>query len=426
MIEIRTQEQALWLIQQINNSDKSNGNTLLSSSQATEKIKSPQYLSCIETRYKKERKHGVFVSGNIIQENMATLFIIGNGFDLAHGLSTSYFDLKQYISTKDAEVYKQINEQLFVGNQDLWSSFECNVGTKDDYFEQGLMDIIQTTQDMADSMPAGGDPMEGDVLIQKENNDYAIEQAISQSLNSEYEKFHFGDLYDVFLSDLKELLKAADIVSLSKNRNAIIEALITVSTNPKFITFNYTHTLEHIYDVNKEDIMYLHGELGHTEILFGNQEEKITELESENFIETDKEYEKYQKECDDYNALSPEERKNCNYYPETLHDYLSYPNLKGIDCSEYVRQYNECKKQWIKHLEVAKFEEFIKPCDFDNIVILGHSLGEVDIEYFRKLDTRFPNAKWTVSVHEVDGKTSITRTNIKTFFPQKKVNFFNL
>lgn len=33
-------------------------------------------------------------------KNMATLFIIGNGFDLAHGLSTSYFNLKQYISKK--------------------------------------------------------------------------------------------------------------------------------------------------------------------------------------------------------------------------------------------------------------------------------------------------------------------------------------
>ena len=37
MLEIRTQELALWLIQQINNSDKGSGNILLSSSQATEK-----------------------------------------------------------------------------------------------------------------------------------------------------------------------------------------------------------------------------------------------------------------------------------------------------------------------------------------------------------------------------------------------------
>ncbi len=37
LIEIRTQEQMLRLIQQINNSDKGSGNTLLLSSQATEK-----------------------------------------------------------------------------------------------------------------------------------------------------------------------------------------------------------------------------------------------------------------------------------------------------------------------------------------------------------------------------------------------------
>ena len=36
LIEIRTQEQTLRLIQQINNSDKGSGNTLLSSSQATD------------------------------------------------------------------------------------------------------------------------------------------------------------------------------------------------------------------------------------------------------------------------------------------------------------------------------------------------------------------------------------------------------
>ena len=35
--------------------------------QVQEKIKSPQYLSCIKPRYQKERKYGVFASVNIIQ-----------------------------------------------------------------------------------------------------------------------------------------------------------------------------------------------------------------------------------------------------------------------------------------------------------------------------------------------------------------------
>ena len=55
-------------IQLINNSDKGSGNTLLSSSQSyREKIKSPQYLSCIEPQYQKERKSGVFGYEYIIQ-----------------------------------------------------------------------------------------------------------------------------------------------------------------------------------------------------------------------------------------------------------------------------------------------------------------------------------------------------------------------
>ena len=45
---------ALWYIQYINNSDKGSGNTLESSSQATEKIKSPQYLNVLNHDIKKK------------------------------------------------------------------------------------------------------------------------------------------------------------------------------------------------------------------------------------------------------------------------------------------------------------------------------------------------------------------------------------
>lgn len=49
-------EQVLRLIKQINNLDKGNSNTLQTSGQAAGKIKSQQYRSCIEPRYKLKRK----------------------------------------------------------------------------------------------------------------------------------------------------------------------------------------------------------------------------------------------------------------------------------------------------------------------------------------------------------------------------------
>ena len=69
MIEISTLSICSGNIQLINNSDKSDGNTLLSSSQATEKNQKSQYLNVLNHETEKERKYVVIASKNIIQDS---------------------------------------------------------------------------------------------------------------------------------------------------------------------------------------------------------------------------------------------------------------------------------------------------------------------------------------------------------------------
>ena len=352
---------------------------------------------------------------------MITLYIIGNGFDLAHNLKTSYNDLKEYLREKNADVFNQINEQLFIGDENLWSSFEQNVGTDDSYFDQGFQDIVSEAQAIADEMVSGADPLLGDVYSQIEDNDIDIKNTILETLTSEYSKFKFDNLKEIFLNALSELLNDADMASKTKNKNTNIDAFLRNSKNSKFINFNYTHTLENIYHISPYDILYLHGELGKNQLLFGNQESNITSLPHDRFAEPDYEFEKYQRDCVEYNKLSSEEQSQID--PPEINQHEA---VKSVDPSDFVIQYNESKKEWIKQLEIEMFEDFIQELNVDRIVIFGHSLSEVDKEYFLLLAEIFPKAKWFISVYEKNGKVSETRKNATKFFPNIDLEFFSL
>ncbi|MBR4597312.1 MAG: hypothetical protein IKO42_02815 [Opitutales bacterium] len=48
-----------------------------------------------------------------MKENFQTLYIIGNGFDLHHGLKTSYNDFKDFLEKESARKrYKSVNEKF--------------------------------------------------------------------------------------------------------------------------------------------------------------------------------------------------------------------------------------------------------------------------------------------------------------------------
>ena len=354
---------------------------------------------------------------------MTTLMIIGNGFDMAHGLHTSYGDLKEFVAGKDKSIYDQINDQLFIGNKDSWNNFESNVGTDDSYFENGFQETIENAYQTALDMDTGGDPMRGDTLSQMENNDYAREKEISNLLYLVYNHFNFEELYSKFISFLEEMLEIEDKKSVEVN--SVVKSKVKKESNTKFITFNYTHTLEKNYNIPQTSILHIHGELGKDELIFGNQEDKLTNLNPLEFTEKDHEAEEHERNCEAYNVLSDEE-KECYFPPETGHDYSAHPTPNAVDSSDYVEQYNVSKEEWIKVPNIDEFDKFISELEVDKIIVIGHSLGLVDDEYFNSLEKKFPNAQWEVSVYESETRRDEVRDNFKELFPAKKACFFTL
>lgn len=102
--EISTQREHSGNIQLISNSNKSSGNTLLLSSQATRENKRPQHLNVLNYRPRKERKYVVFFSINIIQVVIMKILITGaSGFigqklirDLQNNSETELYALSRH------------------------------------------------------------------------------------------------------------------------------------------------------------------------------------------------------------------------------------------------------------------------------------------------------------------------------------------
>lgn len=352
---------------------------------------------------------------------MATLFIIGNGFDISHGLNTRYNDIKEYIKINDFTMYSQINNQLFIGDEDLWSDFEASVGTNDDYFserfQQGAGEAYQSGLDM----DVGGDWRRGDVWVQTEDNDIARSEAIEEYISNVYESFKFDDLYDRFQVNLVKLLKIAE--EESKDKNIDIVKLLERNPNAKFINFNYTHTLEKMYLIDSKDILYIHGELNVSELLFGNDQENIVYLNASDFNLEDLEAKEYQELLDESNK-SPKDKSFDISRLGAQHTYNTQPSPNSVNNEPYIEKYNTAKEEWIKYLELDRFEEEILSMNIDKVIVLGHSLGNVDADYFIKLDNLFPKIQWEISFH---GKDDVVFSNFeKLGLENRNISFFEI
>lgn len=52
------------------------------------------------------------------------LYVIGNGFDLHHGLKTSYADFREYVRYKYNDIFIRLSHYIFNDDDKLWRDFE--------------------------------------------------------------------------------------------------------------------------------------------------------------------------------------------------------------------------------------------------------------------------------------------------------------
>lgn len=190
---------------------------------------------------------------------MTNLFIIGNGFDLSHGLKTSFSDFRQYLCTlTPAKSLSYYNVGNFIKED---RDGEEYINTED---------IIAFTVNLYDSI-CSTSPLWSDLEISTANIDF------SQWLNDEDLGYRDkeGDInpwateenYKSQVKGLNFVIPALPIlirhwintISLSKiSYKQSFQNIISGKDN-LFFSFNYTPTLEELYKIPSEKICHIHG-----------------------------------------------------------------------------------------------------------------------------------------------------------------------
>ena len=157
------------------------------------------------------------------------LYIIGNGFDMHHGIKSGYSNYRKWLEENDSDLYERLREYYDVDDDEWWWQFEQSLGYPDmsDYIEQTAFENEPDygSDDFRDrDYHAGQFQAEDEIggLVQ-EIRDSFTEWVASLSLP---------------LSDKK--------ISLDKE-------------DAYFINFNYTDTLQSVYNVSDESILSIHG-----------------------------------------------------------------------------------------------------------------------------------------------------------------------
>ncbi|MEG3297123.1 AbiH family protein [Streptococcus suis] len=221
---------------------------------------------------------------------MDKLFIIGNGFDLAHGLKSDYLYFKKYVYEKaygenqilsSLDEIEQIEEffleedekiEIELDSIDLPTSINFEYSIDNNFyryfyqillkiskieefwrdFEKSLVNIgglfVETFPSSPEYAPHTAEDTAENI---KEFVSYAIPKLLGEWISYVYQDWE-KDLEDRII--IKHISK--DTIMLSKDAY--------------FLTFNYTPVLEDYYGISPKQICHIHGELVITELLMGH------------------------------------------------------------------------------------------------------------------------------------------------------------
>jgi hypothetical protein len=265
-----------------------------------------------------------------------TLYIIGNGFDLNHRLPTAYGHFKAYVRSRDREVYDWVEDYVPAG--ETWGDLEMALAYLDtDHIVSSLEHFMGSYAD--ENWSDSG------------HHDFQYEvDRVARGLG--------GTLQKIF-AEWVSTIQIPDAQS-AQNR------LAGLDINATYLTFNYTCTLTHVYQVPAENILHIHGESigADSELVLGH-------------------------------GWAPEERTSL--FDGVNHedsDHRLMAAMQSLD--DYFSETFKPSKEIIER----NTDFFVGLEKVDQIVVLGHSLSPVDAPYLSAVVAALEHrpVSWTVAV----------------------------
>lgn len=273
-----------------------------------------------------------------------TLYVIGNGFDQHHNLKSSYCEYHKYVCKNSPDIEEFLN-QYFI--------FKC---------EQSREDGAYWWTDF-----------ESDLASFDAQQFYSDHDNVSEGfMDQEYPQWsdYFGVLDEVIEETEKYILEIKEsfqdwIDQLSQTE--ITQRNMHFDENAIFLSFNYTPTLEKVYHI--PNVFHIHGYVGDykDELIFGHGLEKS----KGEILEVNKNGENNRTPSFDAEAAS-----------HSIFYQLQKPVKDIIDRNQSFFDSLKC---------------------IEKVVVLGHSLNDIDMPYIYKIkDSILNGSSWIIVYYNSD------------------------
>lgn len=291
---------------------------------------------------------------------VSTLYLFGNGFDLAHGIYTPYSAFRKHLETEHEEFLRRFEAMyniLPLDDTEPWYTEEAEKRWE----ERVLLDLWKTFEEQI-----GHPDIEGMYDKALSLVDGMPEEGVKDTLD-----YYWRDEYG-FAEELQEYvlewLMTID-TSLAKCKK---ESLRNAKSD-YIINFNYTDTIEQVYGL--DNVLHIHGGVpscSSIKPIMGHGNKYIIESN----------------------------RRKAEQYEDEFVEWAA---------SIYEAIANYCEALYKDTEKIIAFhnEFFSKLCDIDEIVCFGLSFGDVDIPYLERIVREIkPTTKWIVYYY---GEESLKR-----------------
>lgn len=270
-----------------------------------------------------------------------TLYIIGNGFDLMHGVKSSYYDFGKSLKRND---YLRDALEIALTPDDIWADFEESLGkiNLDPMASRFLVDMWLETMDFYDGEDSAA-------------NFYAAVDAAATPI-------------EAIATDLPPAFRRwVNRLKIGTNDRPL-KALI--NPHGKALIFNYTEFIQSLYHV--EEACYIHGcrVNKHEKLILGHRPDA------------------------EIRPLSEKHRESRTYRQAVI----------DVAQDDVLRVIGECSEDLSKdsHEIIEEHHEFFESLsETTQAVVIGHSLSPVDWDYFKEVHRAAPKASWFFGLHGV-------------------------
>lgn len=296
------------------------------------------------------------------------LYIIGNGFDIYHGLPCRYTDFRLWLQQNRPQTYMLLND-IYSPDGEWWKDFEVNLGN---------LDILKLRQQCYTQ------------FTEKERKEYYSRIAdipISVRGLHDAPEYHSGQKLKQLYIEIDEALKQW-IDEIEKKYTC--KRKLYLNPDSFFISFNYTSLLEDVYNIPPTNVLYIHGNSKRGKHLTWGHNKSAGEIE---YI--------YQKKGE----LLPDDQ----------------------DMQQILLEYGSKEKNPYEYIHANDYFLSSRPIA-DCVIVLGFSFSPVDEYYFSGSFSLMKHiasdAQWFISWYSEQDKTNIEQL-MKRAFLRKSLPQYN-